>query len=223
MPGAEHQRQHRARVAVEPFDRAPLEALAGEQEAAPRAGGLCLRISTAHSAGVALIATSSEMPTASRNATDSGRKNVPWISREHEDRQERHRHRGSGIEHRQAYFQRRADEELAGIELRAGSAALRRLRVMFSTSITASSTTTPSATTRPPMLIVFSDSPSISRIQTVASSDSGIDENEISAPRQSRKVASSKITTSTAPMSSEARSRVSARSMKLAGRSSAGW
>ena len=93
---------------------------------------------------------------------------------------------------------------------------------MFSTSITASSTTTPSATTSPPMVIVFSESPNISRIHTVASSDSGIEENEISAPRQSRKVASSRITTSTAPISSDARSLTSALSTKLAGRSSAG-
>ncbi len=42
-------------------------------------GGLCLRISTAHNAGVALIATTSEMPTASRKANESGRKNVPWM------------------------------------------------------------------------------------------------------------------------------------------------
>ena len=34
-------------------------------------------MTSAHSAGVALIATSSDSPTASRNAIDSGRKNAP--------------------------------------------------------------------------------------------------------------------------------------------------
>ncbi len=73
------------------------------------------------------------------------------------------------------------------------------------------------------MLMVFSDSPKKPRIHTAASSDSGMEENEISAPRQSRNAASSSITTSTAPIRSDARRPISALSMKLAGRSSAGW
>ena len=59
---------------------------------------------------------------------------------------------------------------------------------MFSTSITASSTTTPSATTRPPSVIVLRLSPKSSSIQTVVSRVSGIALNDTKAPRQSRKV-----------------------------------
>ena len=59
---------------------------------------------------------------------------------------------------------------------------------MFSTSITASSTTTPSATTRPPRLIVLSDRPQLVRIQMVASSDTGMELKDTNAPRQSRNV-----------------------------------
>jgi hypothetical protein len=47
--------------------------------------------------------------------------------------------------------------------------------------------------------------------------------NEIRAPRQSRSVTSSSTTTSSAPINSELRSLAMALSMKLAGRSSAGW
>ena len=100
---------------------------------------------------------------------------------------------------------------------------MRRRRRIFSTSITASSTTTPSATTSPPSVIVLSDSPKASRIHTVVSKASGIALNETSAPRQSRNMINRSATTSTAPMSSELRSFSIALSMKLAGRSSAGW
>ena len=89
--------------------------------------------------------------------------------------------------------------------------------------MTASSTTTPSATTSPPSVIVLRLRPNASRIQTVVSSASGIELNDTSAPRQSRSVTSSSATTSTAPISSELRSFSIALSMKLAGRSSAGW
>ena len=94
---------------------------------------------------------------------------------------------------------------------------------MFSTSMTASSTTTPSATTSPPRLIVFSDRPQALRIHTVASSETGMALKEMKAPRQSRSVTSNSTTTSTAPIRSELRSLAMALSMKLAGRSSAGW
>ena len=57
----------------------------------------------------------------------------------------------------------------------------------------------------------------------VASSDTGIELNDTNAPRQSRNVSSSSTTTSTAPISSELRNFAIALSMKLAGRSSAGW
>ena len=99
----------------------------------------------------------------------------------------------------------------------------RRRRRMFSTSITASSTTTPSATTSPPRVMVLSDSPNAWRIHTVVKSASGMALKETSAPRQSRSMISSSATTSTAPMASELRSFSIALSMKLAGRSSAGW
>ncbi len=101
--------------------------------------------------------------------------------------------------------------------------AARRRRVMFSTSMTASSTTTPRATTRPPRLMVLSDSPPSPRIQIVASSETGIAPKDMSAPRQSRSVSSNSTTTSAAPTRSELRSLAMALSMKLAGRSSAGW
>ncbi len=102
-------------------------------------------------------------------------------------------------------------------------AAPRRRRRMFSTSMTASSTTTPSATTRPPRVMVLRLNPKVSRIHTAVSKASGIALKETNAPRQSRKVISRSATTSTAPMASELRSFSMALSMKLAGRSSAGW
>ena len=57
----------------------------------------------------------------------------------------------------------------------------------------------------------------------VVSKASGMAEKEISAPRQSRSVIKSSATTSTAPIAKEFRSFSMALSMKLAGRSSAGW
>ncbi len=113
-------------------------------------------MSSAHSAGVALIATSSDRPTASRKAVASGRKKAPCSPDSIEDRQERDRHRRGGEEHRAAHLERGIEEQRAQ---RTPAAAARRRRVMFSTSMTASSTTTPSATTRPPRLMVFSDQP----------------------------------------------------------------
>ena len=71
--------------------------------------------------------------------------------------------------------------------------------------------------------MVFSDSPPRLRIHTVASSDTGMALKEMSAPRQSRSVTSSSTITRAAPISSELRSLAMALSMKLAGRSSAGW
>jgi hypothetical protein len=38
---------------------------------------LCRAITSAHNAGVALMATSNDRPTASRNEIDKGRKNAP--------------------------------------------------------------------------------------------------------------------------------------------------
>ena len=104
----------------------------------------------------------------------------------------------------------------------ASRAAPRRRRSMFSTSMTASSTTTPSATTRPPSVMVLRLKPNASSIHTVVSNASGIALKETSAPRQSRRVSSSKATTSTAPMANEFRSFSIALSIKLAGRSRAG-
>ena len=107
--------------------------------------------------------------------------------------------------------------------IHARSPALRRRRRMFSTSITASSTTTPSATTRPPSVMVLRPSPKASRIQTVVSSVSGIALKETSAPRQSRNVTQQQRNDQHRADGSELRSFSIALSMKLAGRSSAGW
>ena len=71
--------------------------------------------------------------------------------------------------------------------------------------------------------MVLSEMPRLMSTHTVASSDTGIELNEISAPRQSRNVTSSSPTTSTAPTSSELRSFAIALSMKLAGLRSAAW
>ena len=100
--------------------------------------------------------------------------------------------------------------------------AVRRRRNIFSTSITASSTTTPSATTRPPRVMVFKLKPIACSIHTAVSSASGMALNDTSAPRQSRSVINSSATTSIAPMASDNCSFSIALSMKLAGRSKAG-
>ena len=71
--------------------------------------------------------------------------------------------------------------------------------------------------------MVFKDNPTACRIQTVVNKASGMALKETSAPRQSRSVTSKSATTSTVPMRSELRSFSMALSMKLAGRSSAGW
>ena len=71
--------------------------------------------------------------------------------------------------------------------------------------------------------MVFKDNPTASRIQTVVNKASGMALKETSAPRQSRSVTSNSVTTSTVPIRSELRSFSIALSMKLAGRSSAGW
>src|SRR5258707_231297 len=65
--------------------------------------------------------------------------------------------------------------------------------------------------------------PAASRIHTVVSRASGIALKDTNAPRQSRKVINKSATTSTAPIAREFRSFSIALSMKLAGRSSAGW
>ena len=89
---------------------------------------------------------------------------------------------------------------------------------MFSTSMIASSTTTPMATAKPPRVIVFSATPKARNTITAASNESGIDKNEMNAVRGLRKKSKSTITTNTAPMASELPMWPSAISIKFAGR-----
>ena len=70
------------------------------------AGSRCM--TSAHSAGVALMATSSDRPTASRNAIGERAEERALQARHHQDRQERDRDRGGGIEHRPPHFERGA-------------------------------------------------------------------------------------------------------------------
>ncbi len=69
-------RDERTRPLIEPGDRAQLPRFRCRRNAASDLG-VCRAITSAHSAGVALMATSNDRPTASRNEIDSGRKNAP--------------------------------------------------------------------------------------------------------------------------------------------------
>ena len=96
--------------------------------------------------------------------------------------------------------------------------AWRSRRMMFSTSMIASSTTTPSAITKPASTIVLTVAPVANSTSTAASRDSGIATTQISAVRHSNRNATSTSTTRMQP-SSSAWDRLSMEvSMKLAGR-----
>ncbi len=71
---------------------------------------------------------------------------------------------------------------------------------MFSTSIRASSITTPSPRTRPPRVMVFRLRPRARKATTAASRDRGMAAKEIRAARQSRSATISRISASPAPM-----------------------
>jgi len=89
---------------------------------------------------------------------------------------------------------------------------------MFSTSMIASSTTSPIAMARPPSVSVFSVMPIRCNTPTATSSDSGIAVSELNAVRRLNRKANSTTATSAAPSSSEwSMLRIEA-SMKFAGR-----
>ncbi len=93
---------------------------------------------------------------------------------------------------------------------------------MFSTSMIASSTTTPIATAKPPSVIVLMETPNASSTSIAASNESGIETNEMNAVRRSRRKRNSTIPTKIAPSTSECSTLCSACSMKVAGRCSRG-
>ena len=93
---------------------------------------------------------------------------------------------------------------------------------MFSTSMTASSTTSPIAIARPPSVIVLSVIPIRSRSTMPARSESGIAVHEMAAVRTSKRKTRRTSTTSTAPRTSEVRMFRVAVLMKLAARKRSG-
>ena len=82
----------------------------------------------------------------------------------------------------------------------------------------ASSTTTPMAMANPPSVMVLMDTPRQSSTITAASSESGMEMNEMNAVRRSSRKRNSTTPTSTPPSSSEWSTLRSEVSMKLAGR-----
>ena len=99
------------------------------------------------------------------------------------------------------------------------AARLRRSRrVMFSTSMMASSTTSPSAITSPAMTIVFSVRPSAEMTTTAATSDSGMAVKLMNAVRQSKRNSTRIAATRPQPISSAWLRFAMERSMKVAGR-----
>ncbi len=101
---------------------------------------------------------------------------------------------------------------------RARSLRPRSRLTMFSTSMIASSTTTPSATARPPRVIVLIVQPNASTTITVVSTAMGIVANVTTTLRKSRRNKNRTIVISTVPMSTSRPTPLSAFSMKLAGR-----
>ena len=94
----------------------------------------------------------------------------------------------------------------------------RRRRTMFSMSMMASSTTTPTAITNPARTMVLMVVPRTYRTRAPAISDRGMATTLMSAARHSYRKAPSTTITSTQPMSSAAVRLWSAISMKVAGR-----
>ena len=93
---------------------------------------------------------------------------------------------------------------------------------MFSTSMMASSTTSPSAIASPPNVRVLMPKPRYSSARMAASSESGMAVREMAAARASARKSSSTTATSTAPSSSDVVMLRSARSMNSDGRNKAG-
>ncbi len=94
----------------------------------------------------------------------------------------------------------------------------RRRRAMFSTSMTASSTTSPMAMARPPSVMALRVAPSALSTTIAASSDSGMAVHEIVAVRRSNRNRHSTTTTRTPPSSRELRTLLVEIAMKSAGR-----
>ena len=95
---------------------------------------------------------------------------------------------------------------------------VRMRRTMFSMSMMASSTTTPTATARPARTIVFTDAPRSVSTTPAATSESGIATRLMNAAFHSYRKAISTSTTSAQPSSSASLRLWIASSMKLAGR-----
>ncbi len=91
-------------------------------------------------------------------------------------------------------------------------------RTMFSTPMTASSTTTPIEMASPPKVIVLSVVPKLRSTMTAASSDRGIAMQEIAAVRRLNKNRKRTITTKMPPRIKEVPTLPVAASMKVAGR-----
>ena len=87
----------------------------------------------------------------------------------------------------------------------------------------ASSTSTPSATAKPPRVMVFRVMPMRSSTATAASRDKGMARNVMKAERQSRRKRYSTARIRMAAITSDCSSELSARSTKLAGRCIAGY
>ncbi len=94
---------------------------------------------------------------------------------------------------------------------------------MFSTSITASSTTTPIAMARPPSVIVSSEAPSRSSTMVAVRSDSGMAVQEMAAVLRSNRKRNRTTITSMPPRISESRTLLVAVLMKFAGRKRSAW
>ena len=86
----------------------------------------------------------------------------------------------------------------SGARLRPGAEFSRSRRRMFSTSMMASSTTTPMAMAKPPRVMVLMDTPHQSSTITAASSESGMETNEMNAVRKSSRKRNSTTATSSA-------------------------
>ncbi len=102
------------------------------------------------------------------------------------------------------------------------AAFCRSRRSVFSIPMIASSTSTPSATAKPPRVMVLSVKPKRPSTTAAATSDRGMARKEMAAERQLRRNANSTNRISTPASSSDWLMSCTATSMKLAGRCSAG-
>jgi len=94
---------------------------------------------------------------------------------------------------------------------------------MFSTSMMASSTTSPTAMASPPSVKVFRLMPKAHNTEIAPNSDSGMAVREIKAIRKLNRKRTRTTTTSPAPISKACVTLPTAASMKLACRNRAGW